>query len=257
MWLFGSGVPRPRSKHGFQVFELVSFSVKAGVFHLFSPRSWHVFGFFLRSTRQRLSSRVCQNFVHWGTQSWRDLFLDQCRDQQGLLFGSGEPRLCSDQWLQDFEAPFIDVQTGVLHPSFRRSWHFLEMFLLSARQRVAPNNTSEFSHRHSQSGHDVHLEQCLEHACGFAEAVNQSCPASEDSKTSNTFLLMYTRELLTRVHSEVGTSWVCAFTVRGFLQISRQCFRTSAHGRAMIFILHNAGDLCVTASPVSAEWELH
>ena len=94
---------------------------------------------------------------------------------------------------------------------------------------------------------------------GFAEAVNLSCVASEDSKTSNTFLLTYTRGLLTRVHSEVGTSWVCAFArhARGFLQISCQCFRTGAHSRAMIFILHNAGDLCVTASPISAEWELH
>ena len=90
-------VPRPRSKHGFQVFELVSFSVKARVFQFVVTPKLARLRIFIRSTRQRLMSRVLLEFCALGTQSWRDLLLDECRDQQRLLIGSGEPRLCSDQ----------------------------------------------------------------------------------------------------------------------------------------------------------------
>ena len=50
------------SKHGFQVLELISFNVKAGVFS-FVVR--HVLGIFFRSTRRRVSSRVLPEYSDW------------------------------------------------------------------------------------------------------------------------------------------------------------------------------------------------
>ena len=70
---------------------------------------------------------------------------------------------------------------------------------------------------------------------GLTEGWNQSCAASKDSKTSNTFLLMLMQ----------GSSRM--FTPK--LALPRgACSRTTVH------ILRNAGCLCVTASLPCAEW---
>ena len=101
-WLFGSGMPRPRIRRSFQVLELVSFNPQAEVFHSCSRRSWHALACFFLSlpfTAHAIASRhvfSSENF-HWRPQSCRDLHLDQGRGQDGLPFGTCEPRLRSEQ----------------------------------------------------------------------------------------------------------------------------------------------------------------
>ena len=107
---------------------------------------------FLHSTCQG-SRHVLRQNLHTGAQSWNDLHHDQGREQQVLPFGNGEPILCSDQRFQDFEPFSIDAHTKVSHPSSRQCWLFQGMLLLSARQRVSSNVTSELSHQRPQSNH--------------------------------------------------------------------------------------------------------
>ena len=67
------------------------------------------------------------------TQEGADLLLDQCRDLQGFLFGSGEPRPCDARWLKGSDSVFMDVHTGVL-----------DKLLPSSHQRVPSNFTRSF-----------------------------------------------------------------------------------------------------------------
>ena len=143
-WPFRSGASRPRSKHMFQGLEFVSVKAQA-VLHLWPRRSWHVLMFFRRA-RQRVSSRFVHNFYP-GTHSCGAMYFPiHAWISRGSIFSSGDPTPRGEQGVQDFESVCIHVHTGVLQLSSRRSWHFLEMFLLSTHQRFDPKSTSEFLH---------------------------------------------------------------------------------------------------------------
>ena len=100
--LLGSDVLGPRSKHGFQVLEFASFDAQAGVFirvHTEACRLWMFFFIsFHHSTSQRVSLLFSSELFALRHLSGGTMCIsNKVENSKGWPFGSGEPRLRSDQ----------------------------------------------------------------------------------------------------------------------------------------------------------------
>ena len=146
----------------------------------------------------------------------------------GFLVGSGEPRICSDQWLHDCEAFFTrdHVEVGA-------SWR---CFLSVLARGVLQMAHTVFHSGVTMSGR-AHV------------ALRRREPKLRSDRGLQDIEQLSFDVRAGALHS-CSPKLASQFTPEGSFTF-HAC--TGAHSRASIFMLHNVGNFCVTASPVSAE----